>query len=277
MMMLLGDSDQLAGNVKVLDATTNTELAEFYVDTVNSSGGLLGIAVRGRQRAREADLRVRRPYCQAAESRKRVMRFRTFRRRAGLLLGSATVSACTLYRETAAGGSGRRGRCRPRGRGCGGCRPAPAAAAGRSWRGRLSADERGDPRSRGAADRHFMQRQYVQTASCRRPLSLIWRRSTATACWERKRTGRAGPSRSRERVRFVRCFQVGAFFKSQCRLDIEVDGTVQTAAGARDISVDRDMMSDAGGSCGTISKSLSVANQHVAAAFADEVAAATAE
>lgn len=47
MMMLLGDSDQLSGLVKVRDARTNAEIAEFYVDTINSRGGLMGIALRG--------------------------------------------------------------------------------------------------------------------------------------------------------------------------------------------------------------------------------------
>jgi hypothetical protein len=47
MAMLAASSDQLAGNVKVHDAATEEVLGEFYVDVINSHGGLLGLAMRG--------------------------------------------------------------------------------------------------------------------------------------------------------------------------------------------------------------------------------------
>ncbi len=42
-----GSSDQLAGTVEVSDANTREPLGEFYVDVINTHGGLLGLALRG--------------------------------------------------------------------------------------------------------------------------------------------------------------------------------------------------------------------------------------
>lgn len=47
MALLAGSSDQLAGNVRILDPQTNERLGEFYVDVINSHSGLLGLAMRG--------------------------------------------------------------------------------------------------------------------------------------------------------------------------------------------------------------------------------------
>lgn len=47
MAMLLASSDQLAGTVAVSDAATGEKLGEFYVDVLNTSGGMLGLALRG--------------------------------------------------------------------------------------------------------------------------------------------------------------------------------------------------------------------------------------
>ncbi|UTW55961.1 hypothetical protein [Kordiimonas sp. SCSIO 12610] len=45
--ILLGDSDQLAGSVEVIDRKTGDTISEFYVDIIKGSGGLLGLAIRG--------------------------------------------------------------------------------------------------------------------------------------------------------------------------------------------------------------------------------------
>lgn len=47
MAILAGSSDQLAGQVRILDAHSNERLGEFYVDVINSHSGLLGLAMRG--------------------------------------------------------------------------------------------------------------------------------------------------------------------------------------------------------------------------------------
>ncbi len=47
MAILAGSSDQLAGQVTILDAQSGDRLGEFYVDVINSHSGLLGLAMRG--------------------------------------------------------------------------------------------------------------------------------------------------------------------------------------------------------------------------------------
>ncbi len=47
MALLAGSNDQLAGSVKVHDASSGEKLGEFYVDVINSHSGLLGLAMRG--------------------------------------------------------------------------------------------------------------------------------------------------------------------------------------------------------------------------------------
>lgn len=47
MAMLLGSNDELAGTVVVADAVSGDKLGEIYVDVLNSSSGLLGLAIRG--------------------------------------------------------------------------------------------------------------------------------------------------------------------------------------------------------------------------------------
>lgn len=47
MALLLGSSDQLAGMVEVLDAGDGRPLGSFYIDVINSHGGLAGLALRG--------------------------------------------------------------------------------------------------------------------------------------------------------------------------------------------------------------------------------------
>lgn len=47
MALLLGSSDQLAGMVEVLDAADDKPLGSFYIDVINSHGGLAGLALRG--------------------------------------------------------------------------------------------------------------------------------------------------------------------------------------------------------------------------------------
>jgi hypothetical protein len=47
MAILLGSSDQLAGIVEVVDAAEGTSLGSFYIDVINSHGGLGGLALRG--------------------------------------------------------------------------------------------------------------------------------------------------------------------------------------------------------------------------------------
>lgn len=46
-MMLFGSADQLAGLVDVVDAETAAPLGSFYIDVVNSHGGLIGALERG--------------------------------------------------------------------------------------------------------------------------------------------------------------------------------------------------------------------------------------
>ncbi|MEM9470192.1 MAG: hypothetical protein AAF988_08515 [Pseudomonadota bacterium] len=45
--ILISDTDQLSGSVKVVDPKTKELLSEFYVDVLKGTGGLLGLAVRG--------------------------------------------------------------------------------------------------------------------------------------------------------------------------------------------------------------------------------------
>lgn len=47
MALLLGSSDQLAGMVEVTDAADGKALGSFYIDVINSHGGLGGLALRG--------------------------------------------------------------------------------------------------------------------------------------------------------------------------------------------------------------------------------------
>lgn len=47
MAMLLGSNDELAGTVVVADAVSGDKLGEIYVDVLNTSAGLLGLAIRG--------------------------------------------------------------------------------------------------------------------------------------------------------------------------------------------------------------------------------------
>lgn len=47
MTILAGSSDQLAGQVSLLDARTGEKLGDFYVDVINAHSGLMGLALRG--------------------------------------------------------------------------------------------------------------------------------------------------------------------------------------------------------------------------------------
>ena len=47
MTILAGSSDQLAGQVEIVDAQSGERLGEFYVDVINAHSGLLGLAMRG--------------------------------------------------------------------------------------------------------------------------------------------------------------------------------------------------------------------------------------
>lgn len=47
MIMLVGDSDQLAGMVRIYDTKSRELLSEIYVDIIKSKGGLIGLAMRG--------------------------------------------------------------------------------------------------------------------------------------------------------------------------------------------------------------------------------------
>lgn len=47
MAMLLSSSDELSGEVAVLDPSTQQQIASFYVQVINSHGGLAGLAMRG--------------------------------------------------------------------------------------------------------------------------------------------------------------------------------------------------------------------------------------
>lgn len=47
MAILMGSSDQLAGIVDVLDPASGKSLGSFYIDVINSHGGLGGLALRG--------------------------------------------------------------------------------------------------------------------------------------------------------------------------------------------------------------------------------------
>ncbi|MBX2833870.1 MAG: hypothetical protein KTR28_02755, partial [Micavibrio sp.] len=45
--ILISDTDQLSGTVKVVDSKIQELVSEFYVDVLKGTGGLLGLAVRG--------------------------------------------------------------------------------------------------------------------------------------------------------------------------------------------------------------------------------------
>ncbi|EJL28675.1 hypothetical protein [Novosphingobium sp. AP12] len=47
MALLMGSSDELSGEVAVVDPVTQAQLGSFYVQVVNSHGGLAGLAMRG--------------------------------------------------------------------------------------------------------------------------------------------------------------------------------------------------------------------------------------
>lgn len=47
MAILMGSSDELSGEVLVFDAATQRQIGDFYVQVVNSHGGLAGLAMRG--------------------------------------------------------------------------------------------------------------------------------------------------------------------------------------------------------------------------------------
>lgn len=47
MAMLMGSSDQLAGLVEVSEMESGRALGSFYIDVINSHGGLMGLAMRG--------------------------------------------------------------------------------------------------------------------------------------------------------------------------------------------------------------------------------------
>lgn len=47
MAMLVGSSDELSGEVVVLDPATQQQIGDFYVQVVNSHSGLAGLAMRG--------------------------------------------------------------------------------------------------------------------------------------------------------------------------------------------------------------------------------------
>jgi hypothetical protein len=47
MALLMGSADELSGEVTVIDAATQAHLGSFYVQVVNSHGGLAGLAIRG--------------------------------------------------------------------------------------------------------------------------------------------------------------------------------------------------------------------------------------
>lgn len=47
MALLIGSSDELSGEVVVLDPATQQQIGNFYVQVVNSHGGLAGLAMRG--------------------------------------------------------------------------------------------------------------------------------------------------------------------------------------------------------------------------------------
>jgi len=45
--ILIGDTDQLSGTVRVTDTKSKELFTEFYVDIIEGAGGLLGMAIRG--------------------------------------------------------------------------------------------------------------------------------------------------------------------------------------------------------------------------------------
>jgi hypothetical protein len=47
MALLMGSSDELSGEVIVLDPATQRQIGNFYVQVINSHGGLAGLAMRG--------------------------------------------------------------------------------------------------------------------------------------------------------------------------------------------------------------------------------------
>lgn len=74
---------------------------------------------------------------------------------------------------------------------------------------------------------------------------------------------------------FGRCFATGTF-EAGCRIKIQIDASVEDMTGGdeRTVSIEKEMGPEAGfWGCGKIARALSVVNLHVAAAFAEEVAA----
>jgi hypothetical protein len=47
MALLMGSSDELSGEVIVLDPATQQQIGNFYVQVINSHGGIAGLAMRG--------------------------------------------------------------------------------------------------------------------------------------------------------------------------------------------------------------------------------------
>lgn len=47
MAILIGSSDELSGEVAVIDPATQQQIGSFYVQVINSHGGLAGLAMRG--------------------------------------------------------------------------------------------------------------------------------------------------------------------------------------------------------------------------------------
>ncbi|MBU0555080.1 MAG: hypothetical protein KKD64_07335 [Alphaproteobacteria bacterium] len=47
MALLIGSSDELSGEVVVLDSATQQQIGNFYVQVINSHGGIAGLAMRG--------------------------------------------------------------------------------------------------------------------------------------------------------------------------------------------------------------------------------------
>ncbi len=47
---LVGDTDQLAGTVRIYDPRTNVLLTEFYTDVLKGAGGIVGVVTRGGMR-----------------------------------------------------------------------------------------------------------------------------------------------------------------------------------------------------------------------------------
>lgn len=47
MALLMGSSDELSGEVVVIDPVTRQQIGDFYVQVINNHGGLAGLAMRG--------------------------------------------------------------------------------------------------------------------------------------------------------------------------------------------------------------------------------------